>query len=85
MKMMFIGYMINFKRKYIDYSDYRSICVEYKLKEQETKSLSKYLHDLGIILHYEDDLTLKGIIILSPTLNLLISLYSLTISIFVSY
>lgn len=54
------------ERKYITFEEYKQICNEFNLPSKEINSLSKYLHDLGIILHYEDDILLKGIIILSP-------------------
>lgn len=57
---------IGTEKKYISYSEYREICKKYELEEKEISSLSKYLHDLGIILHYDDDILLRGIIILSP-------------------
>lgn len=53
-------------KNYIAYFEYREICKKYGLNEEEQKSLSRYLHDLGIILHYGDDLDLRGTIILSP-------------------
>lgn len=53
-------------QNYISYSKFKEICQEYKVNDKERKSLEKYLHDLGIILHYEDDIVLNGIIILSP-------------------
>lgn len=54
------------ERKYITYDEYRQICNKYNVGAEEGKSLSKYLHDLGIILHYQDDTFLKSIVILSP-------------------
>lgn len=54
------------KKNYISYSEYQDVCKKYNINSQEMKSLGKYLHDLGIILHYEDDILLRGIIILSP-------------------
>ena len=54
-------------KKHIQYREYKQICKKYDLLEdKEINSLSKYLHDLGIILHYEEDLLLRNLIILSP-------------------
>ncbi len=52
--------------KYISYSDYLSLCKKYDVNIEEAKSLSKYLHDLGVILHYQNDYNLNGTVILSP-------------------
>lgn len=54
------------EKKYITYDEYKDICSRYNVGMEEGKSLSKYLHDLGIILHYQDDPFLKTIVILSP-------------------
>lgn len=53
-------------QKYISYGVYNEICTKYGIENDEMHSLSKYLHDLGIILHYGDDLLLRNLIILSP-------------------
>ncbi|MFE4076980.1 COR domain-containing protein [Peribacillus sp. YIM B13477] len=50
----------------IPYSEYLEICERYGVPESEAKSLSKYLHDLGIILHFHEDIILKNTVILSP-------------------
>lgn len=52
--------------KYISYEKYMELCEKHGVDSEEAKSLSKYLHDLGIILHYQDDLYLRSIVILSP-------------------
>lgn len=57
---------ISSERKYITYDEYKSICSKFQVGIEEGKSLSKYLHDLGVILHYQDDPFLKSIVILSP-------------------
>jgi small GTP-binding protein len=53
-------------KKYITNLEYISICRKHGVESEEAKSLSKYLHDLGVILHYQDDFFLKDIVILSP-------------------
>lgn len=50
----------------ISFSEYLEICSKYDILQAEAKSLSKYLHDLGIILNFQKDLYLKSIIILNP-------------------
>lgn len=53
-------------KKYITYDEYKKICFKHNVGVEEGKSLSQYLHDLGVILHYQNDTFLKGIVILSP-------------------
>ncbi len=48
------------------YDDYLKICESRGIRENEARTLSRYLHDLGIILHFQDDALLKGTIILKP-------------------
>lgn len=50
----------------ITYKEYKKICRKHNILEIEALSLSKYLHDLGIILHFQNDLYLKDIVILNP-------------------
>ncbi|WP_320524094.1 COR domain-containing protein [Bacillus thuringiensis] len=50
----------------IKYQEYLEICESYSVSQVEAKSLSKYLHDLGIILHFHEDIILQNIVILSP-------------------
>ena len=55
-------------RSYITLDDYISICCEHGLTRQEEQILlSSYLHDLGIVLHFQDDPILKRFLILEPT------------------
>ncbi len=55
-------------RSYITLDDYENICCEHGLTQQEEQiQLSSYLHDLGIVLHFQDDLILKRFLILEPT------------------
>ncbi|PEB20796.1 hypothetical protein COO05_31215 [Bacillus toyonensis] len=49
----------------ITYSKYLEICKGFGVIESEAKSLSKYLHDLGIVLHFHEDMILKNMVILS--------------------
>lgn len=51
---------------YINYDDYIKICEKYKVSKDEGSSLIKYLHDLGDIIHFHDDILLRNIVILNP-------------------
>lgn len=53
-------------KAHVSYDDYLEVCKKYSVGAEEAKSLSKYLHDLGIILHYQDDNFLRNIVILRP-------------------
>lgn len=53
-------------RNMISYTEYRKICREHNILSGEALSLSKYLHDLGIIINFQNDLYLKNIVILNP-------------------
>lgn len=50
----------------IPYKEYREICRKHNISWGEALSLSKYLHDLGIIINFQNDLYLKNIVILDP-------------------
>ncbi len=51
---------------HISYNEYVNICKEKGIdNEEEALSLIKYLHDLGIVLYYYDDILLKHLVILS--------------------
>ncbi|KEF36653.1 small GTP-binding protein domain [Schinkia azotoformans MEV2011] len=50
----------------INYIDYTKICMKYQIQSAEALSLIKYLHDLGVVLHFHDDVLLRNIIILNP-------------------
>lgn len=54
------------EEKYISFEQYLDICKENNVYREEALSLSKYLHDLGIILHYQSDQFLRNIVILFP-------------------
>lgn len=53
-------------RDYIDYPEYLNLCKQFGLNEEKAIYLSSYLHDLGIILHFQDDKILKNTVILKP-------------------
>lgn len=52
-------------RDVIQYNEYLTICASENIGPDEALSLIKYLHDLGIVLHYHQDPLLKNIVILS--------------------
>ncbi|MEQ9357169.1 COR domain-containing protein [Coleofasciculus chthonoplastes] len=57
----------NDSRNYITQQDYDQICRRNQLTDrQDMRRLSRYLHDLGVCLHFQDDPTLKHYIILKP-------------------
>ncbi|MEQ9548598.1 MAG: COR domain-containing protein [Coleofasciculus sp. G3-WIS-01] len=57
----------NDSRNYITQQDYYQICQRNQLTDrQDMQWLSRYLHDLGVCLHFQDDPTLKHYIILKP-------------------
>ncbi|MEO1446266.1 MAG: COR domain-containing protein, partial [Cyanobacteria bacterium J06635_11] len=54
-------------RNYIDLSAYHDICRQYGIAEQsEQNSLSQFLHDLGICLHFQKNIQLKKTLFLKP-------------------
>lgn len=54
-------------RNTITFEEYCTICRTCQLTEKaRMQSLSKYLHDLGVILHFHDDPILKHTVILKP-------------------
>ncbi len=55
-------------RDYISVEEYYTLCETNGLKDrQEMLIISKYLHDLGICLHFQKDPVLKHCVILNPT------------------
>ncbi|MDJ0516045.1 MAG: COR domain-containing protein, partial [Trichodesmium sp. MO_231.B1] len=54
-------------RNYINLEEYLSICEKNGFKKREDKlQLIGYLHDLGVCLHFQDDLLLSKTVILKP-------------------
>jgi len=53
-------------RNYIDYPEYLELCRREGLEKGQAGLLSGYLHDLGVILHFQDDPVLREIVILKP-------------------
>jgi small GTP-binding protein len=53
-------------RYYIPHRKYLEVCQKVGIEESEARTLSRYLHELGIILHFQNDILLKNTIILKP-------------------
>ncbi|MEZ4775770.1 MAG: COR domain-containing protein [Bacteroidia bacterium] len=51
---------------FIDYGEFRKICRKHKLDTEEQDKLSLFLHEQGLVLHFRDEATLRGISILRP-------------------
>lgn len=58
--------LMSLQKNIITYEEYLKICLYENIKENEALSLIKYLHDLGVVLHFHNDVLLKNIVILSP-------------------
>ena len=54
------------EKNFIPRSEYLDICAAIGIDESEALFLLQYLHDLGIVLYYANDLLLKNLVILSP-------------------
>lgn len=56
------------ERNYIDQAEFLEICTDEGLSNDYFReTLSNYLHDLGVCLHFRDNLYLKNTVILKPT------------------
>ncbi len=52
-------------KDYITMEEYLQICRNYYRKEESALSLSEYFHDLGVIIHFQDDVDLRNIVVLN--------------------
>ncbi len=52
-------------KNYIPESEYLEICKKHYRKEESALFLSEYFHDLGVLLHFQDDIDLKDTVILN--------------------
>ena len=50
----------------ITYKEYLELCKLYAIDDNEALSLIKYLHDLGVVLYFYEDVLLKNVVILDP-------------------
>lgn len=51
---------------YISYTDYVNICKSYSLTKEQADNLARYYHDLGVVLHFNENPILDKIVILNP-------------------
>lgn len=52
-------------KNYITEKDYLDICKKYYRSEERALFLGEYFHDLGVLLHFKDDIDLKDIVFLN--------------------
>lgn len=52
-------------KNYITEKEYLEICKRHYRKEESALFLSEYFHDLGVLLHFQDDIDLKDIVFLN--------------------
>ena len=53
--------------KHISSAEYFAVCRGHGLaREADALNLSRYLHNIGIVVHYQDDVTLADLVILDP-------------------
>jgi internalin A len=50
----------------IDYDTYKAVCSKYRLDAAQADFLSRYYHDLGVVLHFQDHPILRQILFLKP-------------------
>ncbi|MBF0518303.1 MAG: hypothetical protein HQK92_01110 [Nitrospirae bacterium] len=53
-------------RNYINYHGFKTLCEENYITENEESLLAEYLHDLGVFLHFKDDVILRYTLIIKP-------------------
>ncbi|EAY31275.1 COR domain-containing protein [Microscilla marina] len=54
----------NEQKSYISYSTYLDVCEAYGMTEEQAKTLSRFFHDLGVFLHFANDLELAETVFL---------------------
>ncbi|NOZ36014.1 MAG: GTP-binding protein [Chlorobi bacterium] len=52
-------------KNYISLEEYLSICKKHYRNEESALFLSEYFHDLGVIIHFQNDIELRDIVILN--------------------
>ncbi|HAS43483.1 MAG TPA: hypothetical protein DCS93_23590 [Microscillaceae bacterium] len=52
-------------KNYISYEDYLDICERHQMTEESAGFLSRFFHDLGVFLHFSDDLELANTVFLN--------------------
>ena len=53
-------------RDYITYQEYEQKCIETGITRESSKALAQLLHELGIILNFNEDIRLQNIVVLNP-------------------
>jgi len=53
-------------KDFISYDAYKAICSRFDLDEQKAEHLSRYYHDLGVFLYFQDNPVLREIVFLKP-------------------
>jgi hypothetical protein len=53
-------------KNFISFDEYKNICSEFGLDEERAEFLSRYFHDLGVFLHFQDNAVLRDIVFLKP-------------------
>lgn len=53
-------------KDHISYQEYLDICSNHNLDKEKADWLSRYFHDLGIIVHYANDPLLKQLVVINP-------------------
>jgi len=57
----------NTNKNYISYDDYLSLCSKHRITDKDAQNtLLEYLNDLGIMLHFGDDINLRQTSVLNP-------------------
>ncbi|HAS44203.1 MAG TPA: hypothetical protein DCS93_27240 [Microscillaceae bacterium] len=56
----------NKEANYISHREYLQICEKYGVNREDAGFLSQQLHDIGIILYFEDDFALRDTVVLNP-------------------
>ncbi|MEL0659036.1 COR domain-containing protein [Psychromonas arctica] len=51
---------------YITYKEYLNICSDFNIDNKKAARIAKYYHDIGVILHFEDNPILKKYVVLNP-------------------
>ena len=62
-------YRRRIEKKHIDFAEFKSICTQNGISEEDEKQmtdLSRLFHDLGVLLHYPEDFSLRDFIVLNP-------------------
>ncbi len=61
-----IEYLIIKKRRnYISYQQYLALCKKYGLSKEDADNLSGYFHQIGVFLHFRDDIYLSKTVFLN--------------------